>query len=265
LTPRRRAFARCGALCVLLACGTARAQDASAADDSPSVTPYRPTVSDPATLSAPGWVELESGVAFVRDADATRTASVPYLIKYAFDADRGILIGGDAWIDANPRGARGTHGVGDTFVEWKQRFAVDEHSAFGIEAGAVAPTAPDALGNGKPAYVATGIYSVDFGATHLDLNAGGTHFTRNAPHASAWQSAWAAAVSRPFNDTFGATAELSGSAQRGAGHAHQLLGAITYNPARRCALDAGLAYGLDRGGHSREIFLGATVLVGRLR
>jgi len=72
-------------------------------------------------------------------------------------------------------------------------------------------------------------------------------------------------VSRPLDDTFGATAELSGSAQRGADHAHQLLGAITYNPARRCALDAGFAYGLDRSGHSREVFFGATWLVGRLR
>lgn len=258
----------CGALCALLVSAAAAAEDASdAADanDTPSVTPYRPTVSDPANLSAPGWLELESGVASTHDPDGTHTTTAPYLLKYAFDADRGILVGGDAWIDSKARAARGVHGVGDTFVEWKQRFALDEHAAFGVEAGVVVPTAPDALGNGKPAYVATGIYSVDLGATHLDLNAGGMRFTRDTPHASRWQSAWAAALSHPLNDTFGATAELSGSAQRGADHAHQLLGAITYNPARRCALDAGFAYGLDRSGHSREVFLGATVLVGRLR
>jgi len=268
LSRRRRASALCGALCALLVSAAASAADANDApdtSDTPSVTPYRPTVSDPAALSAPGWVELETGLAFARDPDTARTASAPYLLKYAFDADRGILIGGDAWLDVAPPHAHATRGVGDTFVEWKQRFAVDEHAAFGIEAGFVAPSAPDALGNGKPAYVATGIYSVDLGATHLDLNAGGTRFTRRTPHASAWQSAWAAAVSHPLDDTFGATAELSGSAQRGADHAHQMLGAITYNLARRCVLDAGFAYGLDRSAHSREVFLGATVLVGRLR
>ena len=35
---------------------------AQSAEDQPSVTPYRPSVSTPAILSAPGWIELEAGI-----------------------------------------------------------------------------------------------------------------------------------------------------------------------------------------------------------
>lgn len=255
-----RRAAPLAAFILSLAGGAVQADDA--ADETPGVTPYRPTVSDPAALSAPGWLELEAGLLRVRDADGTRTLTAPYLFKYAFDADRGLLFGGDAWIDQAPHGASS---VGDTFVAWKQRFVVSESAAFGIEAGVQAPSARDALGIGKPAYLLRGIYSVDFGATHLDLNAGGTRFTRRVVHASSWQSAWSAALSHPLNDALGAAAEISGDAQRGVGHQHQLLGAINYNLARRCVLDAGLAYGLDRSDHSHQVFFGATWLLGQLR
>jgi len=34
---------------------------AQAEDSTPTATPYRPTVSNPATLSEPGWLEMELG------------------------------------------------------------------------------------------------------------------------------------------------------------------------------------------------------------
>ena len=256
----RRAWALSAAVCAL-ACGVAHGAD----DDAPAVTPYRPTVSDPASLPAPGWIELETGVSSVRDAGATRTTTAPYLLKYAFDADHGLLLGGDAWIDAAPRHGRGERSAGDTFLAWKQRVTAGDSSAFGFEAGLIAPTARGTLGIGKPAYRVTGIYSVDLGDTHLDLNAGGTRFTRSIAPASNWQSAWSAALSHPLGAAFGAALEVSGTAQRGDAHTHQALGAINYNLARRCVLDAGLAYGLDRSAHSREVFLGATWLLGKVR
>ena len=33
----------------------------AAADDEPTTTPYRPSISTPAALSAPGWLEVEAG------------------------------------------------------------------------------------------------------------------------------------------------------------------------------------------------------------
>ena len=248
------------ALCLTACAGFARGDD-----DEPTVTPYRPTVSNPADLSAPGWLEFEAGASWLRDANATRTASIPYLFKYAFDEDHGVLLGGTAWLDQKPRDAGSTSGFGDTFVEWKQRFAVREGMAFGIEAGVEAPTARAGLGNGKPAYLINGIFSTDLGTTHLDVNAGGTRLTRTEPPGSAWQSAWAVALSHPLGAQFGVAAEVSGTAQRAVEHSHQALTALNYNMSRRCVLDAGVAYGLDRGDHAHSIFFGGTFLLGKLR
>src|SRR5262252_7277339 len=75
--------------------GAARADD----PNDPQVVPYRPTVSTPAQLSAPGWLELEAGglVANGPAASASR-ATLPYTLKLAFTPDWGVRIGGDAWV-----------------------------------------------------------------------------------------------------------------------------------------------------------------------
>ena len=110
-----------------------------------------------------------------------------------------------------------------------------------------------------------GIFSTDLGDAHLDLNLGGTRFTQYPTRASPWQSAWAAALSHPLNEAFGAAIELSGTAQRAVDHSHQLLGAISYNASRRIVFDMGVAYGLDRAAHDRSLFCGGVFLLGKLR
>ena len=64
-----------------------------AAEDPPSVTPYRPSVSTPAALSAPGWMEVEAGVQINRGNAPARRDSLPYTLKLAFTPDWGIQIG----------------------------------------------------------------------------------------------------------------------------------------------------------------------------
>lgn len=254
-------------LFALLCAANARAGDdvAGVADDEPSATPYRPTVSNPAALSAPGWLEFEAGALSVDAADSAHVDTLPWLLKYAFDENSGLLVGGNAYDRMHAAGARAS-GLGDTFVEWKQRLPVREGVAFGIEAGVELPTAPSSLGIGKPAYIVNAIYSSDFGATHLDVNIGGTRYTSYPVHAASWQSSWAAAVSHPLvGDDFGIAFELSGAAQRGVDHSHQALAAINYNASRRVVFDFGAAYGLDRAAHDRSLFCGGTFLLGKLR
>ena len=81
MNPRWRTPALYGAL---LFSAAACAQDANEATDAdtPSVTAYRPTVSDPAALSAPGWFELETGISSVRGADATHTVGAPVVTQF---------------------------------------------------------------------------------------------------------------------------------------------------------------------------------------
>jgi hypothetical protein len=231
----------------------------------PSVTPYRPTVSNPADLPVPGWLEGEFGGLRTLGEDHSRDDSVPWLLKYAFDENRGLLLGGNAYARAQPPGAAGQSSFGDTFVEWKQRFPVSDKTAFGIEAGVVVPTASHGLGIGTPQWVANGILSTDLGAVHLDMNLGEMRGGDEPANVSRWQTTWAAAVSTSLTDQWGTAFELSGSHQRGAATASQALLAFTYNVSHRLVLDAGGTCGLTHEAHDRGFFAGATVLIGQLR
>jgi hypothetical protein len=233
--------------------------------DESSVTPYRPTVSNPADLSAPGWVEAEVGGLRSYNEDNSRNDAVPWLLKYAFDENYGLLLGGGGYVSSQVPGAPGQASFGDTFLEWKQRFPVSDTAAFGVEAGVVAPTASHDLGAGKAQWLVNGIFSTDLGAMHLDVNLAETHGGDAPVHVSPWQTGWAAAISRPLAGNWGGAFELSGIYQQGAATQSQALFALSYNWSRQLVLDCGAAYGLTHAAHDRSLFAGATFLIGRLR
>lgn len=260
--PARAATAAIAAALLLASSGAFADADDSA---EPSVTPYRPTVSNPADLPAPGWLEGEFGGLRTNREDHTGSDSVPWLLKYAFDENHGLLLGGNAYLGSRTPGGPSHGGAGDTFVEWKQRFPVADKAAFGVEAGVVAPTAARDLGVGKPQWMANGIFSTDLGSTHLDLNLGAAHGGEQATHVSRWQMTWAAAVSAPLAHDWGAAFELSGMHQSGVATQSQALLALNYNVSNRLSLDAGLAHGLAHEAHDRSVFAGATLLIGKVR
>ena len=110
------------------------------ADDTPAATPYRPTIANPAALSAPGWLEVEAGFQGDRGRDLSGD-SVPYLLKYAFTNDWGLLLGGNAYIRNVDLGGQASDGFGDTELLVKHRIPVLDGTAFGFETGARFPTA----------------------------------------------------------------------------------------------------------------------------
>jgi len=144
-----------------------------AADDSndPAVVPYRPSVSTPAQLSAPGWLELEAGGLRATGPDrGTSRTTLPWTLKLAFTPDWGIRVGGDAWVRQADAGGAQTS-VGDTSVVLKRRFAVSDATAWGLELGEAFPTAKDSVGIGHAQTTVNGIFSSDFAAGwHTDLN-----------------------------------------------------------------------------------------------
>jgi hypothetical protein len=230
------------------------------ADDDPAVTPYRPTVSTPAALSAPGWVELEMGGLFQHDPDHEKRDSVPYTLKLAFTPDIGLVVGGEAWVHES-----GADGVGDTTVVLKQHFGIDDARAFGLELGAKIPTASAPLGSGQADYDVNGIYSADFGGVwHTDLNLNLTRLGAPSGQPVLWQTGWAAALSRSLGDAWGADAELSGTHVPGELPTSQLLVAGTWNASHAVVLDAGFAHGLDRATPKYEVFFGGTFRLGRV-
>ena len=235
------------------------------AEEEPSATPYRPTVSTPATLSSPRWLELELGGQHAHGGESSQHINLPYALKYAFTADWGIRAGGDAWVrDVAQDGTRAS-GFGDTNVILKRRFAVHEDSAFGLEGGAYFATAKDGLGSGKTDYLLTGIYSGDFGHYHSDINVGATRVGQIGPGEDRWQSAWATSVSGSFSEQWGGAGEFSGAYRRGTATTTQFLLAGNFNYSKHVVFDMGVAFGLASASPNWTLLAGVTVLLRQLR
>jgi hypothetical protein len=243
-----------GVLPACLCCATALAEE-------PQVTPYRPTVSNPAALSAPGWLELELGWLGSKGGDVRREDSVPYLLKYAFDEDWGLLLGGSLYVRSVNFSGSIEDGYGNTSFTLKHRMPAG-NAEFGVELTVNAPAG--SLGGSKPDYVLNGIYSTGLGPWQLDFNIGATRIGDPDPGAGRVQAAWAAACSRPINDKWGWALEVSGAAQHRTSSKQQILTAATYSVSRRMVLDFGFALGLDAAAPDQQLFAGATMLLGQL-
>jgi hypothetical protein len=262
----RLAHLTCVVAVTLLESASAWADPSADSSDSSdvSVTPYRPTVSTPAQLSAAGWLEGEFGGLDTAGPGPERMASIPYAIKLAFTPDWGIRISGNAYQSGTTDDRATSRGLGDTSLILKRRFAIDDASAFGLEFSALAPTAPAAIGNGRPAYGTTGIYSIDFGGGyHSDVN---LFLTRLGGFSavSPWQTGYAVALSHPISNAWGLFGEFSGFHQRGLPDTDQYLTGATYNVSKSLVIDVGAEAGLTAASPRWGVFSGFTVLLDRL-
>jgi len=246
------------AIAALACLGAAHADD----DGGPAVVPYRPSVSTPAQLSTPGWLELEAGGLRAGDGGAVRT-TLPYTLKLAFTPDWGIRVGGDAWVHQDVGGGS-RNSFGDTSVVLKRRFAVDDASAWGLELGETFPTAKGDVGIGHAQTTINGIFSSDFApGWHTDINLNETHVTAsNEP--GGWQAGWAAAVSRNLSDAWGVVGEFSGTHQAGTPDMLQFLAAASWNQSPAAVFDFGAARGLNEATPHWQIFAGVTLRLGKL-
>ena len=244
------------AAAVLLSAGLVRA-----ADDEVSATPFRPTVTSGAAISAPGWLELELGGQRLGGHDQDRRNSLPYLLKYSINERFALLLGGEARI-AVP----GLSGSGDTALTLKYR-APDpaDGISLGMEATLKLPTAADGLGSGKRDESLKGIVGIDLPeGFHLDTNLLITRLGAISPGQGRTQLAWAAAVSHPVGDAWTLAGDLSGTRQSGVPSTAQFLAAASFAASKRLVLDGGMAAGLNRDTPKWTVFAGLTVLLGRL-
>lgn len=257
----RPAFPTC-AVVALAALATATAGGARAADDFAPITPYRPSVSNPAQLPAPGQIEAEIGGLRTRASDARRT-SLPFLLKLGFSPEWGLLIGGEAHVWQHDSDGS-VQGAGDTTFALKHAWLVDEATAFGAELGATVPSAGHGLGSGKADYTLNTIFSRDLGPVHLDLNLNATRL--GAPDAGAGRARLgaSAAFSTPISAHWGATAELSGTRQGGTGDGSQLLAALTYSPTKELTLDVGVSRAWRPSPGSTGLFAGVVFPIAKL-
>jgi len=241
------------ALCLCAAPPSARAEDKE-----PAATPYRPTVSNPAELSEPGWLELEMGWQRIRGGSDTRRDSLPLTAKLAFSEDWGVLVSTEAGIRRTDLSNTLFTGNGDTTVLLKHRFGgeSEKNGAWGIEAGFKSPTARSTLGSGKSDYLLNLIYSVDRLGNRLDLNVNGTSIGAAGNGEGQTQYGWAAALSRALDDNWGVFGEFSGAYRSATPSTSQFMAGASYNVSKRIVVDAGMARGLSRATQDWTAFVG---------
>jgi len=241
----------------------ALAQPACADDgDWQPITPYRPSVSSPAQLPAPGQLELELGGQRLSDSRSGRN-SLPYLVKLAFNADWGLLVGGDGYVWQNGDIGR-SQGAGDTLVTLKRAWVVDEATAFGMEFDVKLPTANDVIGSGKADYVVNTIFSRDIGPVHMDANLNVTQLGQVDPGSARTQFGASTAFSTALTQRWGLTGEVSGTHRSGADNGMQLLAALTFSPNRYLTFDAGVARALRPRPAGTSLFAGVVLPLARL-
>lgn len=244
-------------LTMMLLTAAANAEDSG---DALKATPYRPTVSNPADLPVPRHFEWEAGGYSEHDSGDARHFSVPYLLKYAFTQDVGVLVGGESIVN-DRSGGDSTNGWGDTTVELKLHHALSETTGIGLEAGAKLPTASRDLGSGHADFLLNGIVSTEAVGCDVDINVTYTRLGAADPGTGRDQVGWAVAGSHDLNDQWGLDGEVSGSVQRGTVGAAQFLSALTFTAAPTIVFDGGALFGLNRESPRFGLFAGMTMLV----
>lgn len=233
------------------------------ADELPSVTPYRPTVSNPAELSAPRHVEVEAGFEHVNGGGLKERLATPLTLKYAFNEDWGVLLN-SGWMYEKGRDDGVVDGWNPTALLLKSHYALNEDNAVGIELGVGTPALAGYFADGDPDLVVNLIYSVDVGETRLDANFGMTRigWVDEETDVDRHQYQWALALSHPVSSGWSVAAELSGNARYGSQPYQQALVCASYALSRTTVIDAGGAYGI--GGDSsatRNLFIGVSMLI----
>lgn len=233
----------------------------------PSATPYRQTLSNPAQLSAAGYVEMEMGWQTLKEkATDDYRHTVPYLFKLAFSDYIGLLIGGDALIINDFDQGSTLAGIGDLTpaLKFKVPSSSQSASAFGLEVGARLPTAPETISRQQTDYLITGIYSTQIGHIGVDLNVGYTRLGGTASGRGKNNLFWAASTAYGITERWSVAGELAGTARQGVKPFTQFLTSTSYFFTPRLVGDTGMAFGLNGASQEWTMFAGMTILLGKV-
>lgn len=225
-----------------------------------TVTPYRPTISNPAELSALRHLEVEFGAQSNQTGMVEERNSLPFTLKFPFAEQWGLLVNGEAWIKS--RNADETiYGFGNTSVLLKHYYPISETLAVGFEAGSVLPSARYSLGQGHTDYLANLIVSKDIFDLRVDINAGVTRKGFKEEDLDRYRYNWAIAPSKMITERWGIAGEFSGTFAKQQKPTSQFLASLNYLMTPQLMLDFGGAIGLATISDDYNIFAGFSYLI----
>ncbi len=256
---------------LLLAPGSlALAQQKDSSDQQPTVNPYRPTVTDPASLTFPGYLEMEVGGAAQHGGQqASRAFSTPVVLKLTTNSKRleyHVLLSGYSEQTA-PDGTR-LSGRGDITPGLQYLIVAQSPRTYDLAARLEykIPTAKQGLGTGKTDYDLLLLASKDYSKIfHGDYNLGVYQQGRMSGQGFATQYFASGVLNTRLTATLTLQDELYGySGNSEGGTIVSTLHAIGYQPSRVLAFDAGVDIGISHAAPRYTLLFGSTFFVGRL-
>ena len=164
----------------------------------PAVSGGTPTVTDAATLSAPGWIEFDPGV--LKDIDRDSLLGTPLTLKLTTTNNRlQYLLGSDGYV----RQDSGAKGIGDTFPGIHYLFLNQEKTGFDVAGKLLlkVPTASGTVGGtSRFDYSVFALASRDFTkwGFHGDFNLGLSYLSRAGDPGYDTQTLMSGSTTSPF-------------------------------------------------------------------
>jgi len=227
----------------------------SAAQSPREANPERPTFATHAYAVAPGYVELEQGLAARGTGSLREATGWDVNLKVGVSSHVQVGLFGPVYA-RTPAGS----GVGDLGVAMKVRTELSPRTAVALVPSVTAPTGNEAhgLSAGRALGALVGVVSVDLPSVHVDVNAGPMGIGAGAPQ-------WFVSLggSRTLGRA-GLAVELFEFTPGGAGsRLAGVLGAFTIRLAEWAVVDAGGVAGVTAGTPD-QLFVGITTNLGRL-
>ena len=264
-----RLFVHLILICTALSPLSAFAQDKSSATEvdknPPAVNAGRPTVTDPASLTAPGWLESEFG--FAKGLDRDRNFSTPFLMKLTSKNERfQYRLSFDGYL----KPGEGKDGFGDTYLGFQYLFAKQEKSRFDISGRLTFkfPTAPASIGGTKKVdFNLLLLASRDFSPkVHGDFNLGVSSLSRSDAPGTDTQVQATASFTFPLKGgRWQYTNELVYNSPISGGRASlTTMHGFTYAVHRYDVYDVAVQWGLQGDGANFQVLFGKTFFLGKL-
>jgi len=247
----------------------------------PAVNPGRPTVTDVALLTVPGYLEMESGLNYVRGKTGSDDqSSQAILLKLTDRPGRTQLrLSTNGYVVQRAWGTT-VRGLSDTVIGVQHLFAVQrlfsvqDHSSYQDRSsydvsGRIEyklPTGGMKLGTGKADLNLLLLASKDYSELlHADFNLGQASVGRSSRNVNAGQTFASAALSYRLPQNFTVQTELYGFAGNSSNGTNVVNGyGFTYTPRPDHVIDGYVGFGLTHAAPKFTVTIGHTFFLGKL-
>ncbi len=261
---------RCLVTAALMALASVTAHAQQDDQGRPEINPYRPTVTDPASLTAPGYLEVEIGGQDQHGGEqAHRQFSTPTVLKLTDKSGRleyHVLV--DGYVTQTDDQGQTTNGFGDLTPGVQYLLVKQTPHTYDLAARLEykIPSARAGLGTGKTDYDLLLLASKDYSKTvHGDYNLGVYQLGKASGQGFATQYQASAAFSFKLSDKLTLQDELygySGSSENGT--LVSTLHALGYQASRDLAFDVGVDVGLTHAAPHYTVLFGTTFFLGKV-